>query len=70
MAQVTIYLPDDLEKEAKQRAKKAGKSLSAFFAELLARQARPRRWPKAFVELYGSCDLVPIDDPPPDDIEL
>jgi hypothetical protein len=69
MAQVTIYLPDDLEREAKQRARKAGKSLSAFFAELLARQTRPGKWPREFVALAGTCELIVPEDPPPDDVD-
>jgi hypothetical protein len=69
VAQVTIYLPDDLERDAKQRARKAGKSLSAFFAELLTRSTRPRKWSKSFIDLYGRCDLPEIEDAPPEDVE-
>jgi plasmid stability protein len=70
MAQVTIYLPDGLARAAKQRAKRAGKSLSAFFADLLSRQLRPRRWPESFARLYGSCSLPEIDDAPVDEVDI
>jgi hypothetical protein len=64
---MTIYLPDDLAKEARKRAKKSGRSLSAFVAELLERQVRPRTWPRSFADLYGSCELAEIEDLQPDE---
>lgn len=69
MAQVTIYLPDDLEKDARKRAKKAGQSLSAFFVDLLARHVRPRRWSRSFADLYGSCELPEIENLQPDEVD-
>lgn len=69
MAQVTIYLPDPLAAAAKQRAKRAGKSVSAWIAELLERELGAKQWPKALVDLLGSgkADLVEPEDPPPED---
>lgn len=69
MAQVTIYLPDALAVAAKHRAKRSGKSVSAWIADVLARELEPKRWPKALVDLLGSGkgDLVEPEDPPPED---
>ena len=64
---MTIYLPDDIEKEARRRARKARKSLSAFFAGLLGRGRRPRRWPESFERLYGSCELGEVESLPVDE---
>lgn len=36
MAQLTIYLPDELEQRVRKEAKRSKKSLSAFMAELAA----------------------------------
>jgi hypothetical protein len=71
MAQVTIYLPDRIASTAKQRAKRAGKSMSAWIAELLERELGAREWPKALVDLlaHGKGDVVEPEDPPPEDAE-
>lgn len=69
MAQVTIYLPDELEREVKRAAKRAHKSVSAYLAELAAVRTRSTTWPKGFASLYGSCDLPEVEDRPPEDVE-
>ena len=71
MAQVTIYLPDELIEEARQRAKNAERSLSSWVAELVRRETTTTEWPKSLVDLLtrGGGDLVEPDDPPPEDIE-
>ena len=72
MAQVTIYIPDDLERELRQRAKRSGKSLSSVVADLARRQLHPVGWPEDFKALAGSWEgefEVP-DDPPPDEVAL
>ena len=71
MAQVTIYLPDELIEEARERAKNAERSLSAWVGELIRRETTARDWPKSLVDLltHGGGDLVEPDDPPPEDIE-
>jgi hypothetical protein len=76
MAQVTIYLPDDVARDVRARAKRAGKSLSAYIAALARgeRQARSKgdQWPKEFWELYGSWEgdfPIPDDPAPADDVE-
>jgi hypothetical protein len=56
MAQVTIYLPDKLEKAIKAEARRSHQSLSAYMATLAAGKLRPRRWPRKFAELFGSWE--------------
>ncbi len=56
MAQVTIYLPDKLEKAIKAEARRSHQSLSAFIASLAAGKLKPDRWPSEFAELYGAWE--------------
>ena len=69
MAQITLYLPDDVAERVRREAKRAGKSLSAYMAELATGGKAPARWPAGFSRLYGSCDLPAIEDAPPDEPE-
>lgn len=72
MAQVTIYLPDQVEKKVRQEARRAHKSLSAYLTELAAGRVPNRsQWPRGFSELYGSWegDLTPPADTPPNEVE-
>ncbi|MHB8874142.1 MAG: hypothetical protein ACYC8T_10685 [Myxococcaceae bacterium] len=50
---MTLYLPDELEKELRRGAKRAKKSLSAYVAELAAQRLQPQGWPKGFLETFG-----------------
>jgi hypothetical protein len=67
MAQVTIYLPDELERRVKQAARKAHKSVSAYIAELASKTMAQGRWPEGFADLYGSWEgaFPEIEDEPP-----
>ena len=70
MAQLTIYLPDDVARDVKLRAKRAKKSVSAYLVSL-ARAERAtgrKRLPKDFLATYGSWEgeFPEIDDPPPE----
>lgn len=71
MAQVTIYLPDEIAKGVRRAARKARKSVSAFLADLAVRSVKPPRWPASFRGLYGSWeeDFPRVADPPPDRID-
>jgi metal-responsive CopG/Arc/MetJ family transcriptional regulator len=71
MAQLTIYMPDDLASQVKRAAEKAGKSVSKFLAEMARSRLRPSRWPRSFVELSGrGLEGFPeIEDPVPDEVE-
>ena len=66
MPQITIYLPADIAAEVKKKAKALHKSLSAYLAELARREARPTRWPKRFLDLYGGIkeNLPEVEDLP------
>jgi len=72
MAQVTIYLRDAIAAAAKQRAKRSGKSMSAWITDVLERELGAKKWPPALIELltHGSGDLVEPEDPPPEDEEI
>lgn len=71
MAQVTIYIPDDLAVGLKERAKREGKSLSAYVAEIARREVAPDAWSDAFLRLYGSWegDLEEPADPAPEPLD-
>jgi len=71
MAQVTIYLPEDLIQEARAKAKAEDSSLSAWLADLVRRETAGHEWSRALVDLltHGEGDLVEPDDPPPEEVE-
>lgn len=57
MSQVTIYLPDDVERELRAAARKAGKSFSAYLTELATRRRKPKKgWPRAFLATFGGWE--------------
>ena len=69
VAQITIYVPDDVAKRLRQAAKRSGKSLSAYLTEAAAGRREARTWPEWFFDLQGSCKgtLVAPEDPPPEE---
>jgi hypothetical protein len=72
MAQVTIYLPDELAERLRREAKKAGTSLSGYIASIANRKpGRTGRWPVGFEKLYGSWEgeFPEIEELPPDQRE-
>lgn len=74
MAQLTIYLPDQVEKKVRLEARRAKKSVSAFIADLATRgEARvgDAAWAREVARLYGSWvgPFPEIEDPPPDEPE-
>ena len=56
MAQITIYLPEDLEELVRERAAKEGSSLSAYIAALTRKALEYESWPDGFADLYGSWE--------------
>ena len=72
MAQVTIYLPESVEKAVRQEAKRARKSVSAYIADLARAQVAQARWPDHFEDLYGSWRgrCPEVVDRPPEPVEL
>jgi hypothetical protein len=71
MPQVTIYLPDDVAARLRREAKKAGRSLSAYIANLATRKPERNGWPTGFSKLYGSWrgNFPEIEDSPPEERE-
>ena len=69
MAQITIYLPDEIARRTTRLAKRAGKSVSAYIAEIVARESSGSSWPEDFVDLLkrGKGDLVEPPDLPPEE---
>ncbi len=62
MSQVTIYLPDELEKKARKAARAAGSSFSAWIAEQLAADLDDS-WPQSVLDAAGSIpDFPGIDE--------
>jgi hypothetical protein len=70
VAQITLYVPDDIARKLRADARRAKKSLSAYVSELAAGKREPG-FPKWFLALEGSArgTLVVPDDPPPDELE-
>jgi len=72
MAQITIYLPDPIEREVRRAARKAGTSVSAYIAAL-ARKTKPakRRWSsRTLAALGGAPELCAPDDPVPEPVAV
>ncbi len=71
MAQVTVYLPDDVLAAARKCADAERTSLSAWVSARI-REAMATEWPESLVDLlhHGSGDIVEPDDPPPGDLDL
>jgi hypothetical protein len=70
MAQVTAYIPDDLEARMKERAKEAGESVSAYLTQLVRSdiESKERAYSPEFWALFGAwsgafpeVDLLPPD---------
>ena len=58
MAQITIYLPDDLEKQARKAAKAQRKPVSRWIADQLV-QTLDNRWPKGVLDAAGALSDFP-----------
>ncbi len=71
MAQVTVYLPEDVLAVARKRAKHQRKSLSAWVSARI-RESTSTEWPESLVDLlhHGTGDIVEPNDPPPRDLNL
>lgn len=74
MAQLTIYLPDEVEKKVRREARRVKKSVSAYIADLATKKESrlsDAAWARQVKKLYGSWlgPFPEIDDPPPDEPE-
>jgi hypothetical protein len=67
MAQLNIYVPDELEGKVRKEASRRGQSISAFIAELVRKEVGGDQWPRGFFDLAGSWegDFPEIEDLPP-----
>ena len=62
MAQLTIYLPDEVERKARKAAKSKGKSVSRWIADQLT-QSFEDTWPKAVLDAAGAVpDFPDLDE--------
>ena len=53
MAQITIYLPDDVESTARKAAKAKGKSVSRWIADQVV-QSVEESWPRGVLDAAGA----------------
>jgi hypothetical protein len=69
VAQLTIYVPDDVARRLKREARRAKKSVSAYLTEIATRRRGAPVWPPGFFELAGSLHgaLERPEDPPPEE---
>ena len=58
MAQLTIYLPDEVEKKARRAAKTAGKSVSRWIADQVTRSTSSG-WSEGFLKAAGAFPDFP-----------
>jgi len=61
MAQLTIYLPDAVEKKAREQAKADGKSVSRWIADQIERNVDDT-WPAEVLAAAGSIPDFPAAD--------
>ncbi len=58
MAQITIYLPDDIENKARTAAKSDGKSVSRWIADQIA-EGLEDGWPQSVLDAAGAIPDFP-----------
>lgn len=61
MAHLTVYLPDDVERQVRKSAKRARISVSKWVADRVSQAARDS-WPAEFLELAGAFPDFPEPD--------
>jgi hypothetical protein len=71
VAQLTIYMPDEVAEQVRKAARRAHLSVSSYLTELASRSLKPRQWPEGFAGLYGSWegDFPEPEDAPPTEPE-
>ena len=58
MAQITIYLPDEIENRARKAAKVKGTSVSRWIAERVVKNLE-HAWPKGVLDAAGAIPDLP-----------
>lgn len=56
MAQLNVYVPDELEEKIKLVAQQEGKSVSSFLADLVREKFAPKVWKKDFLKTLGKWE--------------
>lgn len=72
MSQLNFYVPDDVEAKIRAAAKKQGKSISAFLADLVKSYFPEKKWDAGFfTDVAGawSGEFPEIERPLPDNSE-
>jgi hypothetical protein len=71
MSQLHFYIPDDEEKQLRERARQAGMPLSRYLAQLVRQGAdRSSQWPEGYFEqVFGRWEGEPLRRPPQGDYE-
>lgn len=69
MAQLHCYLPDELAEQVRQRAARAGMSVSRYLAHIARKDVEPGWPPHYFERVFGSHEPAPIERPPQGDFE-
>lgn len=63
MAQISLYVDDDVLTGLKERAAAQGVSVSRLTAQIIEADRRSSAWPEGWFDLYGSVpDFPDIDD--------
>ena len=67
MAQLNVYVPDELESKVRSEASRRGQSISAFITEIVRKEVGGDEWPAGFFDLAGSWqgDFPEIERLPP-----
>ena len=67
MGQLTIYLPDEVEKRVRREVRRRKTTVSAYIARLADGDRRDAKgWPEGYEELFGSCKDDPLIIPEAD----
>ena len=71
MAQLTIYMPANIEKRVRDEARRSRKSVSAFITDLARRAVGRTAWPDQLKRAYGAWkgSFPKTEDLPPEDAE-
>jgi hypothetical protein len=63
MSQLTIYMPAEMVRELKSKARRANSSVSAYLTTLVRRETSTPTWSKTFRSALGSWRGEGIDEP-------
>jgi hypothetical protein len=65
MSPITVYLPEPLVRELKERARRARVSVSAYLTALVRRETSPPTWSDTFLASFGGWKGADIERPEP-----